>query len=282
MKRLYTLLILLVVLSQGFAQQARQVNIKDIKVNLNDKTKEIEISYDVDNLAEKDSVFILVQNRQGTKFKCVTLRGDIGTNIQSGDNKMIYWNFIADSLRINEEISFTIKVKMYDDYSDIKTPANTTPSKPVVIADNPVIEKNQVPKPPKTKKLNLPMVAALGVGVLAGGYMVYDGLQQQGVAAKYYQSYQSDNWNQKVTVSDDEWLKNYSQGTISSAETMLSRAQDKLKKANMMLYAGIGVIVADAILTIPRLKRKQIKNVTFTPDIIPATGTFMLGASYKF
>lgn len=272
-----------VALSHTFGQKARQVTVKNVRFNLNTNQRVIEINYDVENITPEDSVYILVSNRDKQNFKSTALKGDIGKKVTPGSNKMISWDFMADSLQINEEIAITVYVKLFN-VSPKPSPttiiaANTKPVKENKKTEKPEIK---IPKVAKIKKFNTLAIGIFGAGLAAGGYMVFDGLQQKKVAEEYYQSYKDNNWNQKLIVSDDTWLKQYSEGSIATANSMLARAQDKLKKSNIMLYSGIGLIVADAILTIPRFRRKTDKKLSFSTNYLQSSQTFVLGANFKF
>lgn len=280
-------------LSDAFAQKARQVAVKNVKLNLNTYQRVIEINYDVEQITPEDSVYIVVKNKDNQIFRSTALKGDIGKKVSPGENKKILWDFMTDSLRINEEIAVTVNVKLHglaprpDPTSVIA--ANTNPARESKKIEKPVKENKKIEKPeikipkvPKVRKYNSFAIGLFGAGLAAGGYMVFDGLQQKKIADEYYQSYIDNNWNQKLTVTDDAWLKQYSEGSIVTANAMLARAQDKLKKSNTMLYAGIGLIAVDAILTIPRFKRKTPKKLSFNTDFNPASQTFVLGANIKF
>jgi hypothetical protein len=274
---------MLFALSHTFAQKPRQVVVKNVKFNLNTYQRLIEINYDVESIILEDSVYIVVTNRDKQEFKSTALKGDVGKKITPGAEKKILWDFMADSLRINDDIAITVYVKLHSlaqkpEPSPVVI-ATTKPAKETKKVEKPEIK---IPKVPKVKKFNTWAIGLLGAGLAAGGYMVYDGLAQKKVAEGYYQTYIDNSWNQKIIVSDDAWLKQYSEGSIATANAMLTRAQDKLKKANTMLYSGIGVIVADAILTIPKIRRKTGKKLSFNTNYLPSSQTFVLGANFKF
>jgi hypothetical protein len=281
-------------LTKLYSQNARQVNVRNVTFNLNSIQKIIEINYDIEYNTPEDSIYILVQNKKGNKFKASALSGDIGLGVKPGQKKKIDWDFIKDSLRVNEEIAITIIIKQSASYvaqSNTVNPKYDSKATKDPIANTPItkveekvkVEKVTPIKQPKEKgTFNSKALITLAAGVLGGGYLAYSGNQKSDLADKYYESYKSNNWNQTLRVTTDSWLTAYSDGSIEKSNRMLQQANETKKTGQIMLYSGIGIIVADAVLTIPRLRKRTSKKVAFNPYYNPLSNSISLSLNYKF
>jgi hypothetical protein len=301
MKRKSLLFILIYfVFTTLYSQNARQVNIRNVAFSLNTTQKVIEINYDIEYNTVEDSVYILVQDKKSVKYKATSLQGDVGLGVKPGQKKKIIWDFIADNFQVNEEIGITVFVKLNTPYKvqeEKPTSVYKPETEPVVKNEKSKkdkknktepVAKTETPKidpikPPKEKgKINTVSLLTFGVGILGGGYMVFLGNQKQSLANKYYESYKANNWNQTVKVTADSWLTQYSDGSKANADRMLAVAQDTKKTGQTIMYAGIGIIVADAIMTIPRFRKKASNKVAFKPMYNPNANLLSLNLNYKF
>ena len=89
------------------------------------------------------------------------------------------------------------------------------------------------------------------------------------------------NVNQKITVTKDDWLSNYSAATIAKANKDLALANDQLKKANLLFYGGITLAALDLLFFIPKLRIGIYKTMSFHPAVNP-NGVIMANMNIKF
>lgn len=270
-----------------------QAQISNVKFELNGKDRTIRINYDIDFNSPEDSVYISAVGGKSGILKSKTLSGDIGKGIKTGPNKLIVWDFMTDSLKINENLTINVFVKIHDYRAMAEAPKTeqkeTAEAKPAIVEDIPTLQKIEPTKPsiPKIKptkvkgKINVATLAILGTGLAAGVGMVVMSTGIKSTAESYYNIYQSSNVNQKITVSKDDWLTNYSAVTIAKADKDLALANDQLKKANLLFYGGIAVAALDLVYSIPRLRKKTNKKVSFQP-VVNQNGTLLVNANIKF
>ncbi len=287
----YLLHISLFIVFPFFAYSQAQVS--NVKFDLYSKDRTIIINYDIDFNSPEDSVYISAVGGKSGILKCKTLSGDIGKGIKTGSNKQIIWNFMADSLKINENLTINVFVKIHNYRATAEAPKKeqnqNSDEKPTVV-ENIIVPQNAEPvKPsiPKIKptnqkgKINGATLAILGTGLAAGVGMVVLSRDMKATADNYYKIYQSSNVNQKITITKDEWLSNYSAATIAKSTKDLALANDQLKKSNLLFYGGIAVVALDLVYSIPRLRKKTNKKVSFQPFIYP-NGTLLVNANIKF
>ena len=83
--------------------------VSNIRVDLD--TNRVKVLYDATSLAPRDSVYIQVESRDRGLLHAVTVTGDVGTAVGSGNNKTIYWDYRLDNIRIDDAIRVTVLVK---------------------------------------------------------------------------------------------------------------------------------------------------------------------------
>lgn len=251
------------------------------KVRFDLKEKLIEINYDVSGINLKDSVYIEVTGKKSGKIKPIALSGDLGVGIQAGSNKKIVWDFMADNLRINEDIMVNVYLKKYQApvVAVVKPTPKIKEEKPVIATKE---KKEGEGLKSNPRKINKKALLTLAAGVVVGGALGGYGFQQKSLADQYYNDYKNNNWNQKITVDTDEFLKLYSEASIKKANEDLVKAQNQLKTANIFMYAGIGIVLADAIFSVPRLRQKKSpRKISYQIDF-PRSNTVALGINIKF
>lgn len=270
-----------------------QAQISNVKFNLNENNKTIEIDYDIDYNSPEDSVYVGVVGKKSRKIKCTALSGDVGKGIKTGSNKHIYWNVVADSLMINEEIAITVFVKLHNYRSKAEPsavankvsdapkpqPTNTEPA-----PQSTPIAKTPTPKPKPTNQkgsINKSTVMILSGGLVAGVGMVVVSTQVKSLADQYYDEYKKNNINQTLTVSTDDWLKNHSKLTIESANKDLALARSQQKTANLLFYGGIALTALDLVYSLPRLRNKSPKKLSFQP-VLGNNGSLLVNINLKF
>ncbi len=86
----------------GLAQTSVEVS----RPGLSMKDNGIQISYDILNSAETDefSIRVEVSDAKGRLIEARSLSGDIGENVRGGIHKEIFWDIVADSIFLDEEI----------------------------------------------------------------------------------------------------------------------------------------------------------------------------------
>lgn len=73
------------------------------------------ISYDIiaKNVSDKFYIWIEVKKSDGEKINATALSGDVGADIQAGNNKKIIWDPERDSVFLNEDIFVNINAEKY-------------------------------------------------------------------------------------------------------------------------------------------------------------------------
>lgn len=62
----------------------------------------MKITYDLEKINPEDSIFIKVESRVKGDLLVKTVTGDVGKNVALGSNKVIYWDYKLDDIRITE------------------------------------------------------------------------------------------------------------------------------------------------------------------------------------
>lgn len=91
----------------------------------------LHISYDILNSKSSEFfiVWIEVTDSKGNKINAVTVTGDVGDNVVGGKNKRITWNFISDSIFIDENLFVEVKVEKVPVEEEIVEAVNTEKTK---------------------------------------------------------------------------------------------------------------------------------------------------------
>jgi hypothetical protein len=288
----YLINICLFLLLPYFSYSQAQISNVNFKLNANNRT--IEINYDIDYNSPEDSIYINAVGGKSGILKCNTLNGDVGKGVKTGSNRLIVWDFITDSLKINENLTINVFVKIHDYRTTAgitKTPQKETYSeaKPSNIENtsDPQKEKPTKSSPPKIKlgrengSINRANLAILGTGLAAGIGMVVMSTRIKSTAVSSYKIYETHNVNQKLTVTKDDWLTNYSAATIAKANKDLALANDQLKKANLLFYGGITLAALDLLYFIPKLRFRVYKEISFHP-VVNQNGTLLVNMNIKF
>jgi hypothetical protein len=105
----YSILILILIPFSVFGQ----VSITVTKPRLEVSDNKLLIQYDILNTKSSDLfiVWIEVADASGNKINALSLTGDIGSYIKGGRNKKITWNYINDSIFIDEDLFVEVKAE---------------------------------------------------------------------------------------------------------------------------------------------------------------------------
>jgi hypothetical protein len=242
--------------------------VKISKVSFELKDKNIEISYDIIGNSLSDSIYVEVLGKKSVK------------NITEGSNKKIKWDIISDNLKINEELKVSVLVKVITQSLDSqrnltkKSDDNITPKK------EGLKNKPSIKLAKSSGNANKKSLIILSSGLIIGAGLSISGYQMKSLADQYYSDYKNNNWNQKIRIENDDFLQTYSQASIIRANEDLAKAQKQLKISNILIYSGIGVVLIDAIYTIPRM-RKSNKKLSYQLDF-PQNNSVTLGINIKF
>jgi hypothetical protein len=101
-----TLLLAFIIFSSEI--KAQTVSIETTQLQIVDK--KLEISYDVIKAKKTDrfEVWVEIKNAEGEKINARTLSGDIGENQLGGSDKRIIWDYNADGLVLDENVSVAV------------------------------------------------------------------------------------------------------------------------------------------------------------------------------
>lgn len=232
-----------------------QPRITNVRFEVREKSKVIEIRYDAQGLVQSDSVYIIAKTRKGHEIRPRTLQGNVGTGLKAGKNKKVIWDVVADDLRVNEEVGIVINVW-------------SLPVPVVAVRDSIPPRRPIVAKAPKGK-LNGMALLTLGAGLAAGGALAYQGYLQKGRSQDNYDLYKSRNWNHKNDLNlagNDTYLQTLYKSSAEQAETDLKLAKRQQMMSRVFTYGGIAVAVVDAVLMLPRLRSRANKKAALRFD----------------
>ncbi len=255
-------------LSTGVA--IAQPRISNVRFELMDKLKAIEIRYDVFGIKIADSIYVAVTGKTSGNIIPRALSGAVGRGVKPGSNRKIYWDVVADSLKINEEIEIQVLLKL----SEAFTLAVRDTSKRAI---KPIVKKDR-------RSLNGRALLLLGGGLAAGGGLYYASTLQKVKAAETYELYKIRNWNHKADLAllgTDAELQRRLAASLEQADTDFKKAKRQQTMANVMLIGGIAIAVADAFFTIPALFSKNNNSVNLHFEASP-WGLNSVGVAIKF
>lgn len=233
-----------------------QPRVSNVQFDLNNKAKIIEIKYDITDVREADSVYVVVNAVRRGVIIPRNVTGDIGKNIRPGKNKKVIWDVLADSLKINDDMVIRVNV--------LPGPL------PLIAMTDSVKRKPPVIKKAKGGGVNGLALAALGGGLAIGGGMIYLSTVQKKWSTESYKDYKENNWNHKDNVplnGNDPFLENLSKASYEQAQADLKTAKRQQTLSKALLFGGIAVVIADAIFTIPALARRKNSKVGLHLDL---------------
>lgn len=249
-----------------------QPRVNNVRIALNYEGKQIEISYDVFGIQEADSIYLSITGKQAGTLMARSLSGDIGRGIKPGRGHKIFWDVMADNLKIDDELVAQIFVAVA--------------APPPVLAQADSLKQ----KPPKVKNektarsLNGGALLTLGAGLAAGAGLYFLGMQKQAQSVDSYELYKIRNWNHRddltFTGSDPD-LQNTFNVSLDFTRADYKKAQRQLFMSRALKIGGIALAVADAFLTIPNLVKTRPKKVGLHLDM-DAYGIAQAGIKVRF
>jgi hypothetical protein len=131
-----------------------QASITVTKPRLEVSGNNLTIQYDILNTRSSDFfiVWLDVTDAAGNNIKALSITGDVGDKVKGGKNKKITWNFINDSLYIDEDLYVTVnaeKIAAKEETAEIKTKEETKTTEETKIRENAgdniqLTEKNEI------------------------------------------------------------------------------------------------------------------------------------------
>ena len=78
---------------------------------------ELVVDYDFTKFKQKQRfiVWLEIKNSAGNKLNVKTVSGDVGEDVEAGENKQIRWNFLADKIVIDDNIEIEVKAELMDE-----------------------------------------------------------------------------------------------------------------------------------------------------------------------
>jgi hypothetical protein len=246
------------------------------------------IQYDILNANSADFfiVYLVVTNAAGNKIKAISLSGDVGNDIKGGKNKKITWNFINDSIYIDEELFVEVKAEKVVKQEEI---AETR-------KENEFKEENEIKEETKTVKpveagskefskgkmiltsVALPgwgqtkinkgkpfwIIGAVGYGCIAGSVLMNRS------AASAYDDY-------KLSMDPDE------------SNALFDKATGRNNLSKVLGYSAIGIWAADIIWVLATPVRSHLATATqksgklrFIPGIETGSNVPIVSLTYNF
>ncbi|MEZ0540207.1 hypothetical protein ACAW75_10965 [Fibrella sp. Tmos10] len=86
----------------------KNVTVANIRVDLD--TNRVKIQYDVSGIISRDSVYVQIESRNRGLLNARTVTGDVGTAVEPGKNKTVYWDYRLDGLTMEDAIRVTVLV----------------------------------------------------------------------------------------------------------------------------------------------------------------------------
>ncbi|MCF0075083.1 hypothetical protein LZD49_31655 [Dyadobacter sp. CY261] len=246
-----------------------QPRVSNVRFDLHNKSKVIEIKYDIADVRDADSVYVVVNAVRRGVIVPRNISGDIGKNIRPGKNKKVIWDVLADSLKINDDMVIRVNV--------------LPGALPLIAATDSVKRKPPVIKKDKGGGVNGLALATLGGGLVVGGGMYYLSTVQKKLSADSYEFYKENNWNHKSDIAlagDDPYLRELSKASLEQAKADLRKAKRQQTLSKALLFGGIAIVIADAIFTIPMLAKRKNSRVGLYLDL-DARGVASAGFQIK-
>jgi len=126
--KIFTIGILLFICIPG----AGQTTIKLSKPRLELKDNKINIYYDILNSNQNDKFKVWIEVTDSTQNKIIpiSITGDLGENVTGGNNKMIIWDFVSDSIfldngiyvQLNSELLISPEIKEVSKAQELMKP----------------------------------------------------------------------------------------------------------------------------------------------------------------
>ncbi len=113
--RKFTIVILLALIAIHFCDCMAQKTLTVSKPLLEIQGENLVIKYDIINSdpGEKYNISLRITDSRGSKIDAQLYSGDIGDNIEGGENKRIVWQYSRDNVKDEVEIYVTIILKKY-------------------------------------------------------------------------------------------------------------------------------------------------------------------------
>lgn len=246
-----------------------QPRISRVRFEVNSKDKLIEITYDVFGIKMADSIYVAVTGKTSGNIIPRALSGAIGRGVKPGSNRKIYWDVVADGLKIDEEIEVKVLLELAEAYALAVRDSTKRPPKPVIKKDR--------------KGLNGGALLVLGGGLAAGGGLYYWSTLMKAKSIESYDLYKIRNWNHKedITIGTDTELQRRLAASIEQSNADFKKAKTQQTLSKVMLIGGIAIAVTDAFFTIPALVQKKNNRVGLHLDMSP-WGVASAGVHIKF
>ncbi len=91
-----------------------QPRISKVRFEVIAKAKVIEITYDVFGIKMADSIYVRVMGKTSGNIIPRTLSGAVGRGVKPGSDRKIYWDVVADVVKIDEEIEVKVFLELAD------------------------------------------------------------------------------------------------------------------------------------------------------------------------
>lgn len=87
----------------------KPATVSNIRVELD--TERVKVLYDVVGISALDSVYLQIESQSRGRLNVSTVTGDVGKAILPGKNKVVYWDYRLDKLKIDDPIRATVLIK---------------------------------------------------------------------------------------------------------------------------------------------------------------------------
>lgn len=246
-----------------------QPRISKVRFEVNPKAKIIEIKYDVFGIKMNDSIYVTVTGKVSGNIVPRALSGAVGRGVKPGSDRQIFWDVVADGVKIDEEIEIRVLLELSDALTLAARDTSKRPNKPVVKKDR--------------KSINGGALLVLGGGLAAGGGLYYWSTLMKAKSLESYDLYKVRNWNHKgdITVGTDTELQRRLTASIEQSNADFKKAKTQQTLSKVMLVGGIAIAVADAFFTIPSLMKNNNNRVGVHLDV-SSWGVASAGVKVKF
>ncbi|MDQ1089712.1 hypothetical protein [Siphonobacter sp. SORGH_AS_1065] len=143
------------------SSQAQTV-VSNIRTDYN--TDRMKITYDLEKANPQDSIYVQVESKSKGYLPVKTITGEVGKGITSGTNKVIYWDYALDGIKIDDE-QIRVHIQVFN--SAIKPNTGAGPVSALASVVLPGVGNMLV-----NRKIGLrPLISISYIGLLAYGLM---------------------------------------------------------------------------------------------------------------
>lgn len=273
-----------------------QASITVTKPRLEVSDDNLIIQYDILNTKSSDFfiVWIEVTDAAGNKIKALSVTGDVGNDIKGGKNKRITWNFMSDSIFIDENLFVEVKAEQK---AEEEKPADTEISEETEARIGEETE-TRMPEETKAQKKTESSIErkTISKGNMLLSSVVLPGWGQTKTnpgkpfwvigAAGYGCLAGSVILNRSASSAYDDYKSSMD---LDESNALFDKAKQRNSFSMFMGYSAVGIWAADIIWVLATPVRSQRsavlqknRNLRIIPDFDTGSNVAMVSLTYNF